>query len=178
MEARTTPVDACFLDLTEQQMHRFPVPCFNRMREVVMGSRWMLAIMGCFLIGCGTGETSEKPEIFGQFEKVGPIIRDTVIGLEWQVCPDHDISWDDARAWVDGLGESWRMPTIEELKRLWDSGISISSWGPFENSGNWVWSGELYDSSSAWVFAFSGGYEYWTTRSYSGDCRAFAVRPR
>ncbi len=121
-----------------------------------------------------------EPEIYGQFEKVGPIIRDNVTGLEWQVGPDHNMTWDVAKAWVDSLGGGWRMPTMEELKSLWDAGIKYSAnWGPFRNTGYSVWSGEVYSSSlPAWSFNFTNGREYWGLSSYSGIFfRAFAVRP-
>jgi len=144
-----------------------------------MGSQWKLSIISCLLVlsGCGIGRTTVRPEIYGQFEKTGPIILDTVTGLEWQVGPDQNMTWDEAKAWADGLGGNWNMPTRAELRGLWDAGISSDNWGPFENSGHWVWSGELYDSSSAWYFSFATGTEYWLPRSASANFgRAFAVR--
>jgi len=146
-----------------------------------MGSRRIPAITSCLIIlfGYRIGFAAEEPEIYGQFEKVGPIIRDTVTGLEWQVGPDEETTWNEAKAWVDGLGGDWRMPTRTELQDLWDSGISYGNWGPFENSGYCVWSGEVRDSSSAWYFFFATGTEYWLPRSASAKVgRAFAVRPR
>ena len=146
-----------------------------------MGSRRIPAITSCLIIlfGYRIGFAAEEPEIYGQFEKVGPIIRDTVTGLEWQVGPDEETTWNEAKAWVDGLGGDWRMPTRTELQDLWDSGISYGNWGPFENSGWFVWSGEVHDSSSAWGFFFDDGIELLSSRgiSYSGE-QAFAVLSR
>ena len=100
-------------------------------------------------------------------------------GLDWQVGPDEEITWDQAKEWVDGLGGNWRMPTRAELRGLWDAGISSGNWGPFENSGLWVWSGEVRDSSSAWRLSFTYGREGWGYCSGSNNYdRAFAVRPR
>jgi len=142
-----------------------------------MFSRWIMAVTSCLIIlsGCGIGRTTVRPEIYGQFEVVGPIIRDTVTGLEWQVGPDRGMNWDDAKEWVDGFGGNWRMPTQAELWGLWDSGIRRSNWGPFANSGWVVW-GEVRDSSSAWYFYFDDGDEYWGARSNTTNFRAFAVR--
>ncbi len=88
-------------------------------------------------------------------------------GLFWQVGPDRDMTWDDAKEWVDGLGGDWRIPTRAELQGLWDSGISYDNWGPFENSGWFVWFGEVRDSSSAWGFCFDDGIELWSSRGFT-----------
>lgn len=120
--------------------------------------------------GSGTGTSTSSGTI-------GEII--SFNGLQWLVGPDQGTNWDEAKAWVDGLGGNWRMPTRAELQGLWDAGISYDNWGPFENTGRLVWSGELRDSSSAWYFGFGHGGERWDGRSgaYS-TTRAFAVRPR
>ena len=100
-------------------------------------------------------------------------------GLDWQVGPDENMNWNQAKAWVDGLGGNWRMPTLEELRGLWDAGVGRVEpyrWGPFENNGYSVWSVEVRDSSSAWFFGFNDGGERWGNRSYSSYLRAFAVR--
>jgi len=143
-----------------------------------MFSRWIMAVTSCLIIlsGCGIGRTTVRPEIYGQFEVVGPIIRDTVTGLEWQMGPDHDISWDDAKSWVEGLEGNWRMPARSELLGLWSAGISMDDWGPFENSGRWAWSGELRDSTTAWSLTFLLGAEDWYYRSSALNSRVFAVR--
>lgn len=102
-------------------------------------------------------------------------------GLDWQVGPDEDMTWYEAKAWADGLGGNWRMPTRAELHGLWGAGISKDNWGPFENRGFFVWSGEVRDSSSAWgfYFTFNGSGEDYDAcgLSYPG-WRAFAVRSR
>ena len=71
------------------------------------------------------------------------------------------------------------MPTLEELKGLYQKGLGERNMAPaFKTTGSWVWSSQLRASSSAWFFAFRLGGEYWYTRSYSNDSRAFAVRSR
>ena len=98
-------------------------------------------------------------------------------GLYWQVGPDRDMTWSQAKEWVDGLDGDWRMPSIDELEGLWDAGIDSNNWGPFENSGYCVWSGDTKDSGSAWGFAFNwGGREDWFTDVRVPYQRAFAVR--
>lgn len=109
----------------------------------------------------------------------GEIITDSHTGLQWRVAPDRDTDWNEANSWVDGLGGNWRMPTRAELQDLWNAGISRHNWGPFENSGWLVWSGEVIGSSSAMSFSFfSQGSAHWYDRSRSLRRRAFAVRPQ
>ena len=96
-------------------------------------------------------------------------------GLYWQVGPDEDLTWDEAKAWVDGLGGNWRMPTMIELRGLWNSGIRYpANWGPFQNTGWWVWSG---DEPNIGV-NFYGGPDSWSWPSHSSSIssRVFAVR--
>ncbi|MEW6267502.1 MAG: caspase family protein [Thermodesulfobacteriota bacterium] len=102
--------------------------------------------------------------------------------LEWYEGPDRDTTWDEARAWVAGLkvgGGGWRMPTRSELAGLYEKGRGSRNMDPaFQTTGWFVWSGELRDSSSAWLF-FLNGFEGWGDRYYSSrDLRAFAVRSR
>lgn len=144
-----------------------------------MGSRWISVITSCLLVlsGCGTSRTTVRPEIYGQFEKTGPIILDTVTGLEWQVGPNRDMTWDEAKAWVDSLSGTWRMPTRGELRGLWNVNIRHRNWGPFENDRLWVWSGAVRDSSSVWAIGFRTGSQYCADRSsFSSNVLAFAVR--
>jgi hypothetical protein len=113
-----------------------------------------------------------------RFAESSGIITDYVSDLQWRVGPDRNTNWYEARDWVNGLGSGWRMPTLSELGALYDAGITSDDWGPFENSGYWVWTGEERDSSSAWLFFFNGGNGDWLTRDGSSNGRAFAVRSR
>jgi len=111
-----------------------------------------------------------------QFTESNGIITDYATDLQWRVGPNHDTEWYEARDWVRGLGGGWRMPTREELRSLYSSGIYAGDWGPFENSGYWVWTGEERDSSSAWTFKFNHGIERYIDRDDGSNARAFAVR--
>jgi len=107
------------------------------------------------------------------------IVKDTNTGLEWKAGPDTDMSWDDAKSWVESLnldGGGWRMPTMDELEGLYKKGaggrnlLEMSGW-------NVVWSGETKYSLYARLFHFSTGYKAW---HYCPEryARAFAVRSR
>ena len=116
-----------------------------------------------------------------RFTTEGDIVTDVSTGMEWRVGPDRNTTWDEAQKFAKGFqsGE-WRLPTIKELRGLYEKGKGTRNIDPvFSHTGWWVWSGELYeyDSSSAWYFDFSYGYEYWGFRDLAGDYyRVFAVR--
>jgi len=104
------------------------------------------------------------------------IIRDTKTNLEWQVGPDRDTTWGNAKAWVDSLGNGWRLPTVEELHGLYEEGKGTRNIDlVFGMSGWWVWSVKK-DSSSAWPFHFRRGYADSYLRSCSYYSRVFGVR--
>jgi hypothetical protein len=71
-------------------------------------------------------------------------ILDTKTGLEWYVNLSPGVNWNQARSWAEGLeidGGRWRMPTMEELKGLYESGRGLDP--AFPMPGKWVWSGEI-----------------------------------
>lgn len=115
-----------------------------------------------FALGCGPEEGDS-----------GVIAR---AGLEWKVGPDSATDWYQALDWMENLGDPWRMPTVDELKLLYDSGISADQWGPFANSGRWVWAEGEADSLFAWHFEFDTGLGAWYYRTFSHGRRVFAVR--
>lgn len=110
------------------------------------------------------------------------VITDSATGLEWYVGPDRDTNWHQAKAWTEGLsaaGGGWRMPTIAELKAVYQSGAGHNNMDPiFQTIGTWVWSGQVIDASSACRFRFVTGQELWLRLDYAGLARAFAVRSR
>jgi len=106
----------------------------------------------------------------------GNIITDNTTGLEWLVGSDKDIDWNEAKAWVDSLGENWRLPTLNELQGMYSAGITSIDWGSFQNTGSFVWSIQTKFIFSAWNFCFDDGLEYYTDRTDGSNSRAFAVR--
>ena len=76
-------------------------------------------------------------------------------------------------------GGGWRMPTVPELKAIYQKGASPYNMDPlFQTTGVWVWSGQLHDAVSAWGFAFYNGLEGWHGIDYANGRQAFAVRSR
>ena len=85
------------------------------------------------------------------------IVRDTKTGLEWVAGPDRDMSWWEARAWVESLnvgGGRWRMPTLKELEGLYEKGKGTRNMTPLlKITAWWVWSGDTM-LATAWAFGF------------------------
>jgi hypothetical protein len=127
-------------------------------------------------------------------QQCGAIV-DSKTGLQWLVGPDKNTTWDEAARWsstVTACDGSWEMPTIEQLKSLFDprytAGTGFVSGGRawpahidpvFEaiGQGSWVWSANPPDANSAHAFNFNQG----KPARYSRDdttftTRAFAVR--
>ena len=128
---------------------------------------------------CASGGNNKS----GRFIKTADgAVKDTRTGLEWVVGPDRDMTWDQARAWVQGLqipGGGWRMPTVAEIKALYEKGKGDCNITPLLKTTGWgVWSGETKGSSSAWYFSCDVGIGGWYGRDYSSGGRAFAVRSR
>jgi len=112
---------------------------------------------------------------------VNGIVRDTKTGLEWKVGPDRNMTWDEAKSWVESLnldGGGWRMPTTDELEALYKKGVGDRNMTPLLKTTGWgVWSSETKGSSLAWIFDFDDGSRSWSVRNFS-YLRAFAVRSR
>lgn len=109
------------------------------------------------------------------------VVKDTMTGLEWFAAFDRDISWRKAKSWVAALrvdGGGWRMPTIKELKALYQEGVGSRNITPLlETKGLWVWSGESKGPSTVWHYYLRDGKAQWIRHTDSISlCRAFAVR--
>ena len=110
------------------------------------------------------------------------IILDKKTDLEWISGPDKDTNWKEAKSWVESLtvdGGGWRMPTIKELKTLYQEGVGPHNMTPLlKTTGGYVWSSEIKEGSSMpHGFLFNNIDEHWGFPSVF-DKRGFAVRSR
>ena len=110
------------------------------------------------------------------------VVKDTKTDFEWVVGPDRDMTWHEAKSWSETLNidaGGWRMPTVDELKTLFNERAGKRNMTPLLKTTGWrVWSAETKGSSSAWVFGFHNGIGYLSTRSDSATTRSFALRYR
>ena len=127
----------------------------------------------------GPGQSPAAP----RFTKAGDgVITDRVTGLEWYVNPSPANTWHQAKAWAENLtvaGGGWRLPTMVELKGIYQKGASGTNMDPlFDAQGVWVWSGELVNPMFARGLAFYNGWEWTHGVNYGYGRLAFAVRSR
>ena len=152
-------------------------------------ARWhSLGLMALILLvvwGCGQG-SSLAAQVEGgkgqpRFTKASNgVISDSATGLDWYVGKEN--TWHQAKAWAEGLtvaGGGWRLPTVPELKAIYQKGASANNMDPlFQTTVAWAWSGELNNAWSAWGYAFYNGLEGWHSMNYGYGRQALAVRSR
>ena len=108
------------------------------------------------------------------------IIKDTEMGLEWKLASNRDITWNQAKAWAQGLkldDGGWRMPTEDELERFYHNGVKprnitvliITDGYPF-------WTTETKGPDGRFIFFADPTNGDWYTRDGSSSMRAIAVR--
>jgi hypothetical protein len=117
----------------------------------------------------------------GRFEKLASgVIRDKQSSLEWYAGPDKNTVWDDANERADGLridGGGWRMPTLEELKGLYQKGVGSRNMTTLLETTGWlIWSGETAGPGGVLALDFGDGRELLAGRGDSVNKRGFAVR--
>ena len=109
------------------------------------------------------------------------VVKDKKTGLEWYAGHDRDTNWYEAKRWVENLnvaGGGWRMPTIKELKTLYQEGTGIHNMPPLlKTTGWWVWSSETKDSLALSFYIYAG-FEGLYPREDSVSSRGLAVRLR
>ena len=136
------------------------------------------------------GKTSAlpRPIVFRYKVDYRNIITDSLTGLEWYAYGSNgkDLDWKDSEKWAIGLDKKlygfgkWRMPTVEELKSLYDENIdSEYKIDPiFKLNSCCVWSGEKIDTSKANSFSYKPGIREMGNLNNRYMNRAFAVSVR
>lgn len=122
-------------------------------------------------------------------------IQDAGTNLEWFVGPDRNTNWYDAQQWTASLpscGGGWRMPTIEEIRTLYNpsvrAGVGYYTDGKYFpahinpvfaaiGGGSWVWTDQQVGAGNARSFNLNQGkaVDYADTNT-TYSTRAFAVR--
>ena len=118
-------------------------------------------------------------------------VTDTLTNLMWAKGDNMgDITWHDAVVYcknppIAGYKYSdWRMPTIEELKTLYDKdstgyetdcGLRVKIYPIFALTCAWAWASDT-QAISAYAFSFRKGYQYSTLRRNKISFRALPVR--
>ena len=118
-------------------------------------------------------------------------VTDTQMNLMWATSDNMgDINWHAAKLYCENPPiagyrySDWRMPTIEELRTLYDKnvkgyetdcGLRVRIDPRIRLSCAWVWSSE-HKAISAYAFSFRKGYQYSTLKMDAKHFRALPVR--
>jgi hypothetical protein len=116
-------------------------------------------------------------------------VTDQYTSLNWAGSDNgHDISYVEALWYAQSYpGEGWRLPTIEELKGLYEEMITTHQGGALiELSQDWLWAmsteapealqGPLPENPWAFLVNFENGYIFKDLRSARYACRVLLVR--
>jgi len=82
------------------------------------------------------------------------------------------MNWDDAKKACENLGNGWRLPSIEELKAMYEQ-LHKQGKGNFQNT--WYWSSSQDNSGDAFFVNFYFGYDCSLYNRFD-DYHARAVR--
>lgn len=112
-------------------------------------------------------------------------VLDTRTGLMWQKADSyHEVkkgmNWYEALEYVDGKNaekfagySDWRLPTLDELRQIWDSKRSIESKDGepiglpevFAGGGSYyLWTGTERNLNNAWYFGLGQHEDYWNLK--------------
>jgi len=112
-------------------------------------------------------------------------VLDSLTGLMWQKKDSyHDgkkgMNWYQALEYVDGKNSEkfgghndWRLPTLEELKKIWDAkrpveskdGDPIGLPEVFASGGSYyLWTGTERNLDNAWYFGLGQREDYWNLK--------------
>ncbi len=111
--------------------------------------------------------------------------KDNDTGLTWTVKDNgEDVSWSQGRGYCDALDldglTDWRLPTIDELKSIYDKSQSkrYKAKGPIELGMPTVWSSEQNNTGDVWSLNFSyGGKSRSPTVGCGSSARTICVHP-
>ena len=111
-------------------------------------------------------------------------VTDTKTGLMWATKDNGvPINWPDALSYCQNYSSGghtdWRMPTLVELKSLYDTGAKNMRGyhviKPIETSAQSLWASETRGFEAA-RFNFTYGKVYWLRQTYSGPTRVLPMR--
>lgn len=140
----------------------------------------LLLIWGCAQSGSQTGQVVDVQGRPRFTKAANGVITDHTTGLDWFVGKEN--TWHQAKAWVENLtvaGGGWRLPTVAELKAIYQKGASANNMDPlFQTTVAWAWSGELRNAWSVWGLAFYNDLVGWHSMNYGNGRLALAVRAR
>lgn len=106
--------------------------------------------------------TSHAAAPAGRYVSGTGTLQDSKTGLTWEQPATMKLGWVDAKAYCNGKGASWRLPTIKELVSLIDfngattDGVHIDPLFAPTAGDTYYWSSTIVagSSSTAWAVSF------------------------
>ena len=148
----------------------------------ILFSRQIIVVV-CFFVLIGIFIIPAKAS--DRFTDLGNgTVTDTKTGLMWAAKDNGiPINWPDALSYCQnysgGGHTDWRMPTLAELKSLYDPGAKNKRGYHvtklLETSSQSLWASETRGFEAA-RFNFTYGKVYWLRQTYSGPTRVLPVR--
>jgi len=126
--------------------------------------KYAVLLLALMFAGVTTPSMAQKPKPKGQApQKLTFECHGETIEVAKKDFP-RDMSWNDAMASCENLGNGWRLPSINELKAMYEQ-LHTKGKGNFRTY-DWYWSSSennLRPAYHAWLFNFDDG------RAYNGD---------
>jgi Protein of unknown function (DUF1566) len=154
----------------------------------------LLPLLSAASLLCGAVVTISRGVALGdaRWTNLGNgILRDASTGLEWTSDDNgSDVDWNDAKTYCDGRRKGWRLPSLQELKAIFDPAergsrcaqtlCKVSS--QFNLTDTWFWSATQVGNDStdgselAWGVLMVNGAQTQAVRDASFGSRTLCVR--
>jgi len=145
--------------------------------------KYAVLLLAVMFVGCGGGESSTD-ETFSTESKSsndGGYETFTYIGETMQVAKEdfpNEMNWYNAMSACQNLGNGWRLPSIDELKAMYEQ-LHKQGKGNLKNGGRY-WSSSEDDANDAWYFYFEDGEASnspYGNKDYTNQVRAVRTLP-
>ena len=197
-EKEAVPLKKEHTDKEEVETSVVPETKFRSVPKEYLSKDSVKAMLNQHNLFCGKYEWSKEycnPYGSGfdnKFEKEnnGQIVYDHASGLMWQQSgSDKYMTYEKARAYITKLNRDqfagyndWRLPTLEEAMSLMEPPEKFFDLYRelfyidllFDKTQRWIWTSDLYNSSSAWMVSFY--YGLCSNYYFNDNCYVRAVR--
>jgi len=136
--------------------------------------KYAVLLLALMFVGVATPSMAQKPKPKGQvpqkltFEFEGKTIEVAKEDFTKQM------NWFDAKKACKNLGSGWRLPSIDELRAMYEQ-LYLKGKGNFQST--WYWSSSERGAYSAWDFSFEFGEAGNSYENGTGHVRAVRTLP-
>jgi hypothetical protein len=145
----------------------------------VMTRSFIRRLLACLLLSLFVSVLSSAEE--KRFVLKDGVIDDSKLGLQWAPAPDWPMNHYQAEEYARNLrlaGGGWRLPTVSELKSVYDKTIPGGADPRFHISDYLVWTSYLDGTSAGFIFFNNGSDGLAARDTLLPYIRVLAVRSR